>query len=57
MGKNAFCKDLEKMWTLFSRIAEGILEPKPFHLYNWDISFHISSMVVDLSGNEFSEQF
>ena len=57
MGENAFCKDLEKLWTLFSRIAEGIFEPKPFHLYNWDISFHISSMVVDLSANEFSEQF
>ena len=30
-----------------------MLNLKPFCFYNWDTSFHISSMVVDLSANEF----
>ena len=50
-------KGFDKMSKVFLRITKWIVEPKPFHLCNWDISFRISSMVVDLSANEISERF
>ena len=48
-------KAFDKMSKVLLRITKGIVESKL--RYNWDISFHFSSIVVDLSANEISERF